>query len=70
MAKEKFKSKTLTNNQILEILIEKEKKKKKIKEIFIQKTKDILNILTCKSEFFVKFDVTMKMTEIDEDIAI
>jgi hypothetical protein len=35
MAKEKFKSKTLTNNQILEILIEKEKKKKKIKEIFI-----------------------------------
>ncbi len=69
IAKGKPKSK-LTNNQILDILIEKEKNKKNIKQIVIEKGKDILNILKCKYEFYKKFEVKMNITEREEDLAL
>jgi hypothetical protein len=50
-------------------LIEKETNKKNIREIVIEKAKDILNFLNCNSDFFKVFEVKMNITEREEDIA-
>jgi hypothetical protein len=68
IAKEKFNKKNLTNNEILEILIDKEKNKKNIKEVVLMKAKDILNFLKCKNEFYMKFKAIMNVTEREQDI--